>query len=55
MTQKQTKPNQIDYLGSWNIEISTKTVCQTASSLTHTVTTEKGEEGTFRVAVIIAE
>ena len=31
-------------------------VCQTASSLTHAVTTErKGEEGTFRVAVIIAE
>ena len=30
--------------------------CQTVSSHTHTVTTErKGEEGTFRVAVIIAE
>ena len=31
-------------------------VCQTASSHTHPVTTErKGEEGTFRVAVIIAK
>ena len=31
-------------------------VCQTASSHTHPVTTErKGEEGTFRVSVIIAE
>ena len=31
-------------------------VCQTASSRTHTVTTErKGEEGTFRVAVILTE
>ena len=31
-------------------------VCQTASSNTHPVITErKGEEGTFRVAVIIAE
>ena len=31
-------------------------MCQTASSHTHPVTTErKGEEGTFRVAVIIAE
>ena len=31
-------------------------VCQIASSHTYTVTTErKGEEGTFRVAVIIAE
>ena len=31
-------------------------MCQTASSHTHTVTTErKGEEQTFRVAVIIAE
>ena len=31
-------------------------VCQTTSSLTHTVTTERrGETGTFRVAVIIAE
>ena len=31
-------------------------VCQTANSHTHSITTErKGEEGTFRVAVIIAE
>ena len=31
-------------------------MCQTASSHTHPVTTEgKGEEGTFQVAVIIAE
>ena len=31
-------------------------VCQTASSHTHPITTErKGEEGTFRVAVIIAD
>ena len=30
-------------------------VCQTAISHTHTVTTERKGEGTFRVAVIIAE
>ena len=46
-----TRPTPVCY------DISAVTgVCQTASSHTHPVTTErKGEEETFRVAVIIAE